>query len=59
MLKILQFLFNWKTILAVGVTASGITLAAKVEPKDAGKTLEAGANAVSSAITGTGVMNKR
>ncbi len=55
---ILRLLLNWKTILALGGATAGIILASKVEPKDAGKTLEAGANAVSSAITGTGLMKE-
>lgn len=56
---LLRLLLNWKTILAIGGATTGIILAVKVDPKDAGKTLEAEANAVSSIITGTNGISKR
>ena len=58
-MEILRLVLNWKTILAFGGAASVVILATKVDPKDAGSTLEAEVNAVSGAFTGADVMKKR
>ena len=55
----LQYIFNWKTILAAGAATSVVILAIKVDPFDAGRTLEAEANAVSNVITGVRELKKR
>ena len=59
-MEILQLILNWKTLLATGAAVSCVILAKKVEPMDAGRTLEAGFDATSDILgSGFAVMKKR
>ena len=58
-MEILRIIVNWKTLLAGGAAVSFVVLASKVDPMDAGKTLETGYGAVSGIVGGVSGMKKR